>query len=164
MPVGFPGGTVLNFELKQNHGGWNSDDHMNNNLGRFRLSVTDVEAEADPLPARLRPILAIPRKQRTPAQQNALFSFWRASVPEFEDVNEKIAALWKQYPIGATQLTLQARNEPRDTRVLKRGDFLKPTEPVSAGVPAFLHPLADPNAPLTRLTFARWLVDRRSPT
>ena len=160
-PVSFPDGTVLYFDLKQNHGGWNSDDHMNNNLGRFRLSVTTAEAEADPVPARLRPILAIPRKQRSATQQHALFSLWRETVPEFKDENEKIAALWKQYPVGATALTLQARSEPRDTRVLKRGDFLKPAEPVAAGVPAFLHPLADPHAPPTRLTFANWVVDRR---
>ena len=35
--------------------------------------------------------------------------------------------------------------------------------PVTAGVPAFLHPLPA-NAPPTRLTLARWLVDRKSPT
>src|SRR5579859_3670449 len=39
-PAGFPGGTILVFHLTQNHGGWNSDDIMNNNLGRFRLSAT----------------------------------------------------------------------------------------------------------------------------
>ncbi len=39
-PVSFPGGTVLTFYLAQNHGGWNSDDNQNYNLGRFRLSVT----------------------------------------------------------------------------------------------------------------------------
>jgi hypothetical protein len=163
-PFGFPGGTILNFFLKQNHGGWNSDDHMNNNLGRFRLSVTDVEAEADSLPARLRSILAIPRKQRTAAQQYALFSFWRETVPEFKEANDKIEALWKQFPVGSTQLALQAREEMRDTRVLKRGDFLKPTEQISAGVPAFLHSLDDAKASPTRLTLAKWLVDRRSPT
>src|SRR4030095_16693785 len=43
------------------------------------------------------------------------------------------------------------------------GDFLKPGKQVSPGVPAFLHPLPQ-NAPATRLTFARWLVDRHSPT
>src|SRR5262249_43951859 len=46
----------------------------------------------------------------------------------------------------------------------KRGDFLKPGKQVTAGVPAFLHPLADANAPGNRLTLAKWLVDRRSPT
>ena len=36
-PVSFPGGTILTFHLTQNHGGWNSDDNQNCNLGRFRL-------------------------------------------------------------------------------------------------------------------------------
>ena len=45
----------LQSALMQNHGGWNSDDHMNNNLGRFRLSVTDEKAPArDPLPPQSR--------------------------------------------------------------------------------------------------------------
>ena len=52
----------------------------------------------------------------------------------------------------------------RDTRILKRGDFLKPTRPVAPGVPAFLHPLSDPKADGSRLTFAKWLVQRNSPT
>ncbi len=56
------GGTVVTFRLVQRHGGWNSDDHMNNNLGRFRLSVCgDGNATADPVPPSVRAILAIPR-------------------------------------------------------------------------------------------------------
>ncbi|HJZ53905.1 MAG TPA: DUF1553 domain-containing protein, partial [Gemmataceae bacterium] len=47
--------------------------------------------------------------------------------------------------------------------ILKRGNFLKPGEEVTAGVPAFLHPLP-PNADASRLTLAKWLVDRKSPT
>src|SRR5438876_282247 len=39
-PPTFTNGLVLNFRLVQNHGGWNSDDNQNHNLGRFRLSVT----------------------------------------------------------------------------------------------------------------------------
>ncbi len=38
--VGYEGGTILNIYLEQNHGGWNSDDNQNNNLGRMRLSLT----------------------------------------------------------------------------------------------------------------------------
>ena len=30
------------------HGGWNSDDNQNHNLGRFRLSVTAAEDHAGP--------------------------------------------------------------------------------------------------------------------
>ncbi len=66
-------------------------------------------------------------------------------------------------------MTLIARTAPagenaaRTTRLLKRGDWLKPGDAVVAGVPGFLHPLP-PDADNSRLTFARWLVDKKSPT
>jgi hypothetical protein len=163
--VAQPGGTVVTFRLVQRHGGWNSDDHMNNNLGRFRLSVCgDGNATADPVPPQVRAILAIPRDQRTAAQQGAVFSYWRTTVPAWHEANGWIEELWQGWPRGATTLTLVQRAEPRVTHVLKRGDFLRPGKAVTAGVPAFLHPLADARAPANRLTLARWLVDRRSPT
>ena len=163
-PVSNPSGTVLTFYLGQHHGGWNSDDNQSHNLGRFRLSITSAaDAVADPLPSNVREILAIAKEQRTPAQVAAVFSYWRTTVPEWQEANAKIEELWRSHPEGASQLVLAARMEPRDTRLLERGNFLKPAETVSAGVPAFLHPLPE-DAPPTRLTFARWLVDRNSPT
>jgi mono/diheme cytochrome c family protein len=163
-PIAHPHGTVLVFHLKQNHGGWNSDDNQNHNLGRFRLAITrQPGAEADPVPPRVREILAIPHDQRSPSQTAAVFSYWRTAVPEWKEENDKIEALWHEHPEGSSQLVLEDRDTPRTTHVLKRGDFLKPGDAVTPGVPSFLHPLPD-NTPLTRLTFARWLVDRRSPT
>jgi len=165
--VGFPDGTILLFLISQNHGGWNSDDLMNNNLGRFRLSATTNAAPvvADPLPKHVRDIFAIPREQRTPAQTAALFTYWRTTVFEFKETNDKIEMLWKQWPNGATALTLLARDQARETYVLKRGDWLKPTQTVTAGVPAYLPPLPDSEQlSNSRLTFAKWLVDKKSPT
>ena len=162
--VAFPAGTVLTFHLVSQHGGWNNNDHQQANLGRFRLSVTAAkDAVADPLPKRVREILAVPAARRSPAQEAAVFSYWRTTVPEFKEANERIEALRKQWPEGTTALTLMAREEGRPTAMLKRGDWLKPGKEVTAGVPAFLHPLPDGYEP-TRLAFARWLVDRRSPT
>ncbi len=163
--AGFPGGTIFVFSLQQNHGGWNSDEHMNNNLGRFRFSLATNAAPvvADPVPSRVREILSTPREARSPAQVAAVFSYWRTTVGQWRDANEKIESLWAQWPAGATSLTLIARDEPRETHMLKRGDFLQPAKAVTPGVPAFLNPLP-PGAPLTRLTFGRWLVDRKSPT
>jgi mono/diheme cytochrome c family protein len=164
-PVTFPNGVVLDFHLKQMHGGWNSDDHMNNNLGRFRLSVTgDPDPAADPLPSNVRHVLTVPKDKRTPEQVATVFGYWRTTVPEWQAENDRIEAEWKKWPVGSTQLVLQAREEKRNTAILKRGDFLKPTTPVTAGVPAFLHPLRDPKADGSRLTLANWLVDRKSPT
>ena len=60
-------------------------------------------------------------------------------------------------------MVLQQRREARETSVLSRGDFLKPVRAVSPGVPAFLHPLPE-NGRATRLSFAQWIVNRKSPT
>ncbi|MBI3860614.1 MAG: DUF1553 domain-containing protein, partial [Planctomycetia bacterium] len=164
IPMVNPQGFELEVHLVQNHGGWNSDDNQNHNLGRFRLSVTSApEPSADPLPADVRAALAVPRDQRTPSQVAAIFSYWRSTVPEFRSANERIEQLWQQHPEGSSQLVLDERGEARTTYLLHRGDFLKPTALVAPGVPAFLHSLPD-GAPPTRLTFARWLADRKSPT
>jgi hypothetical protein len=169
-PLQFTNGVVLTFHLKQMHGGWNSDDNQNHNLGRFRLSVTSAtNAVADPIPAGVREIFKIPREQRTPTQVATVFSYWRTTVPEFKEVNDQIEKLWQQWPEGAPTLTLVARqnksaiDEKRVTHLLNRGDWLKPGHEVSAGVPAFLHPLPT-DADDSRLTFAKWLVDTKSPT
>lgn len=162
-PFGQPGGTQLSINLKQMHGGWNSDDNMNNNLGRFRLSVTTAaDPKADPVPQHVREIFKAPRDQRTADQVSAVFSYWRTTVPEFKEINDQIEAIWQQWPAGSTTLTLKARQEPRDTRMLIRGDFLKPDKAVTPGVPAFLHPFKGDDT--SRLGLAHWIVDRRSPT
>jgi hypothetical protein len=159
-PVGFPQGTILNIYLKQNHGGWNSDDNQNHNLGRFRLAYTQTAgAAADPVPAAVRALLG---QSRTPAQTQAVFAYWRTTVPEWASVNEQIARLWREHPEGTSQLVMSEQNRPRMTHVLTRGDFLKPAKQVPPGTPGFLHslPKANPN----RLDFAHWLVDREAPT
>jgi len=164
-PVANPSGTVLNIYLKQDHGGANSDDNENNNLGRIRLSVTSApNATADPLPQNVREILSVPRGERSPAQTRAVFSYWRTTVPEWRDDNERIAAVWREHPEGSLQLVLADRGDDhRPTYILKRGDFLQPDRAVEPGTPAFLHPLPA-GAATDRLTFARWLVDPKSPT
>jgi mono/diheme cytochrome c family protein len=169
-PLAFENGVILNFRLKQNHGGWNSDDNQNHNLGRFRLSVTSAtNAVADPVPANVREILAIPAEKRSPHQIATVFAYWRTTVPEFNEANEKIAALWKQWPEGAPTLTMAARrgqgpaDAKRPTHLFRRGDWLKPGKEVNFGVPAVLHPLPA-DADDSRLTFAKWLVDAKSPT
>ncbi len=163
-PVHFPGGAMLTVTLKQNHGGWNSDDNMTNNLGRFRLSVTGTrDVVADPVPRPVREILGIPRPRRSPAQVAAVFSYFRTTQPGWKRENEQIESAWRAYPEGTPTLVLAMRDSLRTTHLLKRGDFLKPGKSVQAGVPAFLNPLPK-GAPANRLTLGRWLVDRGAPT
>lgn len=208
-PLDASAGMRLTFKVAQHHGGWNSDDNQNNNLGRFRFSVTgDEKAAADPIPAAVRAVLQIPAEKRTADETAKLFNYWRTTVAEWREDNRRIEALWQSHPQGTTQLALAERQEPRTTHRLERGNFLAPAEAVTPGVPAFLHPLEHlvvrgspdpalaPTAGLpaagsgrpavsgvarsrdlgaatgdlatasvpTRLDFARWLADRRSPT
>jgi hypothetical protein len=159
-----PAGSILIVKLKQEHGGPNSNDNQNHNLGRFRISVSSAaDAVADPLPRNVRDILAIASKDRTPEQTQTVFRYFRTTVPEWKDANEAIAALWKEHPEPESQLVLQTREDGRATHVLTRGDFLQPAKQIGPGVPSFLHSLPE-NAPPNRLTFAKWLVDRKSPT
>ncbi len=169
-PITFTNGVALTFGLQQMHGGDNSDDNQNHNLGRWRISVTgDTNAVADVVPANVREIFRVPREQRTPNQVAAIFTYWRTTVPEFRDVNERIEGLWRQWPEGAPTQTLAARRGEgpgeamRPTHMFKRGDWLKPGREVTFGTPAFLNALPA-GAEATRLTLAKWLVDRNAPT
>jgi mono/diheme cytochrome c family protein len=167
-PIEMPKDTKLKFRLSQFHGGWNSDDNQNNNLGRFRFSITSSDnAEADPVPADVRAILNVPADARTSEQTGLVFSYWRTTVEDWQEENRRIEALWQSHPRGTTQLALLEREKSRPTHRLDRGNFLAPKEEVTPGVPSFLHPLArdaSETEPPNRLDFARWLADRRSPT
>ncbi len=164
-PLSNAKGAILRIRLKQNHGGANSDDNESHNLGRIRLSVTpDPGAVADPLPLTVREILAIPRERRSPEQAQAIFAYWRTTVPEWKAENDAIASAWREHPEGSLQLVLTDRGaNHRQTHILNRGDFLQPGRVVEPGTPAFLHPMPA-GAARDRLGFAKWLVDAQSPT
>ncbi len=166
QPIVAPEPLLLKFDLSMQHGGWNSDDNQSLNLGRYRLSYTSAEgAEADPLPAKVREIIAsAPSERRSAEQEAAVFSHWRTTVAEWQDENRRIEELWQRHPHGSTQLVLSERDRQRSTSMLQRGDFLRPTEEVTAGVPGFLHALPAQGSRPARMAFAEWLVDRNSPT
>ncbi|MCA9230334.1 MAG: PSD1 domain-containing protein [Planctomycetales bacterium] len=161
--IAFAAGTVLTLHLDQSSGGVNGNADQSLNLGRYRISISSADADADPVPAAVREIFKIAPVQRTAEQQLRVFSYWRTTVAEWQPANDRIEALWNSHPEGATQLVLKERAVPRVTHRLERGNFLDPQEEVSPGIPEFLHDWPA-ESPKSRLSFARWLVDRRSPT
>jgi hypothetical protein len=162
-PIMESGEVELSFTLKQNHGGWNSDDNQNYLLGRFRFSITDGEVADQLLPSEIESILSVPHANRTQQQHRKLFSYWRTTIPEFAEQNAEIENLWQMYPESDTQLVVQAVERPRETYVFVRGDFLNKSERVLPDAPKFLGELAHSNEP-ARLRLARWLVRPESPT
>ena len=108
-------------------------------------------------------MLSVPLAQRTAAQERELFGFYRLTDPQFAEANKKIDDEQAKWPAAPITLVLAAREQPRETHIFTRGDWQKPGDLVTPGVPSVLHPLP-PGQPLNRLTLARWLVDKRNPT
>ncbi|MDB6024058.1 MAG: Protein of unknown function (DUF1553)/Protein of unknown function (DUF1549)/Planctomycete [Verrucomicrobiales bacterium] len=163
----WPTGAVqMKITLKFRHAGDDGHGRQNNFLGRFQLSVTsDAKPVREILPVSVRKVLTTAPEKRTAAQKQTLFSFYRTKAARFKEANAEIDAAWKKFPEGESILNLALR-EPewkRDTLILDRGNWQKPTKKVEAGVPSFLHEFPK-NAPLNRLGFAQWLVDKKSPT
>jgi len=158
------GRTYLKYILSQQHGGFNSDDTQNFNLGRIRLSIAATLPNAlDSLPPLVRESLETAPAKRTPAQNDRLFSHWRQTREELAAINAEIEEHWNRYPAPVTALVARQVEEKRETRLFKRGEQTSPAHIVQPHVPAFLHPLPEGD-PASRLTFAKWLVDPSSPT
>ena len=83
----------------------------------------------------------------------------RTAYAELKALNKEKEEFEKGIP---TAMVMAEMKKPRETFVLARGDYRNPTEKVQPGVPAMLPPLPK-NAPLNRLTLARWLVDPNHP-
>ena len=120
---------------------------------------------ADPVPA------ARPRdpgdpagEARTDAQIGAVFSYWRTTVPEWKEANDRIEALWKQHPEGSSQLVLEERDEPRETHMLAARRFPQAGQAGRRRASRRSSTRCRRTSPPNRLTFARWLVDRQAPT
>jgi hypothetical protein len=163
----WPTGAVqMKITMKFRHAGDDAHGRQNNFLGHFRMSMTsDAKPVREILPVSVRDILQTAPAKRTSAQKEKLFAFYRTKAPRFKEGNKQIEEAWKKFPEGESILDLSQRDPEwkRDTLILDRGNWQKPTKKVEPGVPSFLHPFPK-NAPLNRLGFAQWLVDKKSPT
>jgi len=119
-------------------------------------------------------ILALPRDQRTPQQARKLArAFLEHAAPkELRETHAALATARQEHATllanVPTVMVMFEMNPPRETRLLLRGEYDKPGEIVTPGVPASLPPLSgETPSPSTsspnRLDLARWLVDPKHP-
>ena len=83
----------------------------------------------------------------------------RTTYRELKALKAQKDDLVKQIP---TTMIMAEMEKPRETFILARGDYRNQTDKVQPGVPAMLPPLPK-DAPLNRLTLAKWLVDPAHP-
>jgi mono/diheme cytochrome c family protein len=138
-------------------------------IGRFRLSVTNDPNPAGPLemPGEVTAALAVPLGKRTPAQAQAVASFYRTVVaPEFAPVRARIARLEKErdgFSATITKCIVTTADEPRVVKILPRGNWLDNSgDVVLPAVPQSL-PVLTRKTRLSRLDLAHWIVSPDNP-
>ena len=83
----------------------------------------------------------------------------RKAYARLKELRTEKEKLQKSIP---TAMVMAEMNKPRETFLLGRGQHDNPKEKVLPGVPTFLLPLPK-QAPLNRLTLAKWLVNPKNP-
>lgn len=155
--------------------------HERHNLGRFRLALSGTdEPKLVSGDDELRLALAKSSDSRSDAEAKMVGRAHRRSNSDYKSMQNKRDALVKRRDSISRSLpkvmVMAEMEQPRETFVLDRGLYNKPTTKVAAGLPEFL-PLinktsveqknlekkAETEPSLNRLDLARWLVDPRHP-
>ncbi len=135
----------------------------------------DVEADAfKSLPDKVRQLLKKPEGQRSDEEKKDLGILLGKHFDEKvrPGLMGKLPDLAKQealrrelaeYKADQTpRPMIMSDDKPRETAILDRGEYLKPTTKVTYAPPAFLPP-PPPGAPANRLGFAQWLMAPNHP-
>ncbi|MDE3167087.1 MAG: DUF1553 domain-containing protein, partial [Acidobacteriota bacterium] len=141
-------------------------------IGRFRIALSAGEyAWPNPEPGKEIPdavlkALRVPEGQRTEEQKKAVAAHYQwandnagAEVDKAARLELAEALLQQQIP----RVVVSEAVEPRETRILPRGNFLDETgDVVTPAIPAFLGKLDTPGR-ATRLDLANWLAAPANP-
>lgn len=128
------------------------------------LRERNASGRPDVVPDTFAPLLQVPHAERSAEQLKFLRDRFLAQRPEIRTLRKQLKQLDVQLAAlePSSALVMRELEEPRETFLLERGDFLSPAEKVTPGVPDFLHAMPD-DAPPNRLGLARWLVDANNP-
>ena len=158
-PVTLAAGDKLEVRLTQHYA--KGGEHC---IGRFRLLAA---AEASIAPAAVVRVLNEEPKRRNPVVIQALYEWMEKVDPEVREAAAALAvaeAGLPKPPLMDVRVIGQRAQNPRETRLMLRGDFLQPAEPVVPAGLAVLPPIqAAQGGEPTRLDLARWLVSPENP-
>ena len=135
-------------------------------IGRFRLVALVGETAESIAPKTVRGFVAIGSEKWTNETKDTLVDWLEQTDPVASRVAAELAtarAAAPPPPMLDVRVFTQ-RKEPRETKVLHRGEFLQPGDPVSPGTLAVLPPIVARNGKAPdRLDLARWLVSPQHP-
>ncbi|MBL9169862.1 MAG: DUF1553 domain-containing protein [Verrucomicrobiales bacterium] len=158
-PIVSDGNVSIRFTLKKGSRqspGW---------LGRFRLNIVTNQTEDSVAPPDVRRLARIGIEKWTEPDRERLFDWLIDENPTARAARDALQHIERgaQAPLMSARV-LAERPEPRDTRLLHRGEYLHPRDPVQPDVPKILPPLpTNPNRRPNRLDLARWIVSPTNP-
>ena len=164
---------------------WNrTDNEVGTRLSGFRVSILDdqqqplwkQESKDPPTPSRelviagvpstMLAIVKTPLEKRDTEQKQQLADYYRSIAPLLKPVRAQLSKVEKQLagikPTTVPVLRQLAEDKRRVTKIQRRGNFLDTTAEVTEGTPVAFHPFPA-DAPVNRLTLAKWLVDADNP-
>ena len=132
-----------------------------------RVATLKKQLDAAPTNAEVRLALRIKIEKRNKEDQRLVTEFYEKHAPELgraqRDLDDRLNRK-KALEAKMRRTLISVSVDPRETRVLHRGEWMDTTgETVQPGTPAFLPPPESDAARLTRLDLARWFVSRDNP-
>jgi hypothetical protein len=148
--------------LDQQYGGQHT-------LGRFRVSLRTGSHPADGIPDEVLAVLDVPLTTRSDKQNEKLLDWFVQQNSQGKELTAQLDGLRQktpQAPVMTVQILTQRTTSPRETYVLRRGEFLDPIRdqtivPTGLSVLHGLKPRADDRA--DRLDLAQWLASSENP-
>jgi hypothetical protein len=135
----------------------------------LKIQVTEDPRISDyaGIPEDILTVVTTPEARRDDNQKKQLLEFYRRNLaPELSSDRERLTAIKKEVaeikPVTVPIMREMAPDHRRKTHMQSRGNYLAIGDEVTEGVPAAFPPLS-PDAPMNRLTLARWLVDENNP-
>src|SRR4029079_17882551 len=129
----------------------------------------DADGRGKTLPDPLKTILQKPEGQRNDEEKKSLEQGLRkhfdekvrpalvAKLPPLAKLSDLEKQLGAYKGDQLPRVMVMSDAQPRETKILSRGEYLNPTDKVSFATPAFLPPLPQ-GTPANRLGLARWLL------
>ncbi|MGB0599382.1 MAG: PSD1 and planctomycete cytochrome C domain-containing protein [Rubripirellula sp.] len=142
--------------------------HARHNIGRFRLAVTsddrpDLSNESDQLLA----ALSVETDKRSDNQRSLIQSAHRTADELYQKLRSDRDNRTKRRDDLRNSLpkvmVMEDMPNPRETFVLNRGLYNKPSDKVQAKLPEFLPKPQASDQTVDRLLLAKWLVDADNP-
>ena len=138
--------------------------HADYLIGRFSLDASETAPQPKlAIDEKLAEVLEIPADKRTPEQAKLVRDAFVAADPASQAAKSRREQARSQ---SAELMVMKELDQPRETYIALRGDFLRPDKEVGLLAPGGLKVVAPPlpaQAGRTRIDLARWLVHPENP-